>query len=75
MRDIRDGSERIKEGWERKEKREERGEKETKKVMEITVFKDQNVLRDQVGHFWEVLDLVDISPNLRVVLWNLPFYF
>ena len=36
---------------ERRQKREERGEKETKKVMEITVFKDQNVLRDQVGHF------------------------
>ena len=45
-----------------------RGEKETKKVTEITVFKDQNVLKDQVGHFLEVLDLVDISPNLRVVL-------
>ena len=35
----------------KRDEREERGEKETKKVMEITVFKDQNVLRDQVGHF------------------------
>lgn len=32
-----------------REKREEKGEKETKKVTEIMVFKDQNVLRDQVG--------------------------
>ena len=29
-------------------------------------------MRDQIGHFCEVLDLVDIGPNLIVVLWNLP---
>ena len=38
-------------------------------------FRDQIVSRDQLGHFWKVLNFVGISPNLRVVYWNLSFFF
>ena len=27
---------------------------------------------DQIGQFWNVLDLIGINPNLRDDLWNLP---
>ena len=30
---------------------------------------------DQMGQFWNVLDLIGINPNLRGGLWNLPYWF
>ena len=38
--------------------------------MGLTVFKDQVEFRDQVGQFWNVLDLVEINSNLRIGDWN-----
>ena len=36
------------------------------------VFRDKIVFMDQIGQFWNVLDLIGINPNLRGDLWNLP---
>ena len=42
--------------------------------MVLVTFKDKIVFTDQIGQFWNVLDLVGINPNLRGGLWNLPIY-
>lgn len=48
---------------------DERGEshREERETNEgLIVFRDQVDFRDQIGQFWNVMDLVDINPNLRV---------
>ena len=44
----------------------ERRERREGWLTTLTMFSDQIGLRDQIGQFWNVLDLVGISSNLRI---------
>ena len=44
----------------------------TKGLTVLRVLVTNMSFRDLIGQFQNVLDLSGISPNLRVVFWNLP---